>query len=111
METIEARRLTIYLGDEERYRGKPLYRCLLNLLLEEGIAGATVLRAIEGYGSEKKIRTARILDLSVNMPMMIVAVDLEEKIDAVLPKVDEMVNKGLITVEKVEIVSRAPSFA
>lgn len=111
METIEARRLTIHVGDEERYGGKPLYRCLLNLLLEEGIAEATVLRGIEGYGSDKKIRTARILDLSRNMPLVIVAVDLEEKIDAVLPKVDEMVDKGLITVEKVEIVSRVPSFA
>jgi len=111
METIEARELTIYVGDEERYGGKPLHRAVVNLLLEEGISEAMVLRGIEGYGSDKKIRTERVLDLYRNMPMMIVAVDLEEKIDAVLPKVNEMVHKALVTVEKVGIVSRVSSLA
>ena len=109
METIEARKLTIYVGDEDKHCGKGLCRCVVNLLLDEGIAGATVLHGIEGYGSHKQIHTTKILDLTRHLPLVIVAVDLKEKIEAVLPKVTEMVEGGLVTVERVEIVSRVPT--
>ena len=79
---------------------------------EEEIAGVTVLRGIEGYGSTKQIHTAKIEFLSLNLPVVIVAVDHKEKIEAVIPKVKEIVGtEGLMTVEKVEVVSPAPAVA
>jgi PII-like signaling protein len=112
VETSEARKLSIYLGDATRYRRKPMYRTIVKLLHEEGIAGVTVLRGIEGYGSTGQIHTARIEFLSLDLPVVIVAVDEEEKVEAVIPKVTEVVGtEGLMTVEKVEVVSSAHAVA
>ena len=108
METSEARKLSIYMGDATRYGRKPMYKTIVKLLHEEEIAGVTVLRGIEGYGSTMQIHTAKIEFLSLNLPVVIVAVDQKEKIEAVIPKVEEVaVTEGLITVEKVEVVSPA----
>ncbi len=110
MECTEARKLTVYICDDDRHGRKPLSRCIVKLLLEEGIWGASVLHGIEGYGCDKQIHTAKILDLSGHLPVLIVAVDLKEKIENVVPKVNEMVEgHGLVTVERVEIVSPIPS--
>ena len=110
METTEARKLSIYLGDATRYGRRPMYRTIVKLLHEEGIAGVTVLRGIEGYGSGKQIHTARIEFLSLDLPVVIVAVDHKEKIEAVIPKLKEVAGtEGLMSVEKVEVVSTAPA--
>ena len=110
METSDARKLSIYMGDATRYGRKPMYRTIVKLLHEEEIAGVTVLRGIEGYGSGKQIRTAKIEFLSLNLPVVIVAVDHKEKIEAVIPKVKEVAGmEGLMYVEKVEVVSPAPA--
>lgn len=110
MESAEARKLTVYICDDDRHGRKPLSRCIVKLLLEEGVWGASVLHGIEGYGCDKKIHTARILDLSSHLPVLVVAVDLKEKIEAVVPKVNEMMGgHGLVTIERVEIVSAMPS--
>jgi uncharacterized protein len=112
LETSEARKLSIYMGDATRYGRKPMYRTTVKLLHEEEIAGVTVLRGIEGYGSTKQIHTAKIEFLSLNLPVVIVAVDHKEKIEAVIPKVKEVAGtEGLLSAEKVEVVSPAPAVA
>ena len=108
MEPTEAKKLTVYIGDSDKYGHKPLHLAIVELLHDEGISGATVLHGIEGYGAHKQIHTARILDLSGDLPVVVVAVDLPEKIEAVLPKLDEMIGQGLVTREAVQIVFSRP---
>ncbi len=108
MELTEATKLTIYIGDSDRHGRKPLHLAIVELLHDEGISGATVLHGIEGYGSHKRIHTARILDLSDDLPLVIMAVDRPEKIEAVLPKLDEMIGEGLVTTEDARIVIARP---
>ena len=108
MEPIDATKLTVYIGDSDRRGHKPLHLAIVEFLHDEGISGATVLHGIEGYGSHKRIHTARILDLAGDLPEVIVAVDLPEKIEAVLPKLDEMIGEGLVTTEEVRIVISRP---
>jgi PII-like signaling protein len=108
MEPTEATKLTIYIGDSDRHGRKPLHLAIVELLHEEGISGATVLHGIEGYGSHKRIHTARILDLSGDLPLVIVVVDRPGKIEAVLPKLDGIIGEGLVTTEDVRIVISRP---
>ncbi len=108
METTAATKLTIYVGDSDKHGRKPLYLANVELLHEEGIAGATVVHGIEGYGAHKQIHTARILDLSADLPVVVTAVDLPERIEAVIPKLDEMIEEGLVTTEEVQIVIARP---
>ncbi|MDN5698231.1 MAG: DUF190 domain-containing protein [Rubrobacter sp.] len=109
MEPVEATQLTVYTGDSSRHRGKQLYRAVVELLHAEGIAGATVMHGMEGYGGDKQIHTSRILDLSRDLPVIVVAVDRAEKIEAILPKLDEMVDRGLITTQPVRVVLSRPT--
>ena len=108
MVTTAATKLTIYVGDSDRHGRKPLHLAIVELLDDEGVSGATVMHGIEGYGSHKQIHTARILDLSGDLPVVVVAVDLPEKIEAVLPRLDEMIGEGLVTTEEVRVVLSRP---
>lgn len=108
MEPVDATKLTVYTGDSFRYGRRLLYRVIVEMLHEEGIAGATVVHGIEGYGADKRIHTARILDLSADLPLMIIAIDRTEKIEAVLPRLDEMVDKGVVTTEPVRVIFSRP---
>jgi PII-like signaling protein len=109
MKPGDATKLTIYIGDSFRYRHKKLYCAIVELLHGEGVSGATVLHGIEGYGADKQIHTARILDISGDLPVIIIAIDRTEKIEAVLPKLDPMIDKGLVTTEEVRIVISRPA--
>ena len=106
---MEATKLTVYTGDSFRYGRKALYRAIVEMLHDEGIAGATVIHGIEGYGADKRIHTARILDLSSDLPVVIIAVDRPEKIEAVLPRLDAMVDKGVVTTEPVRVSFSRPA--
>jgi PII-like signaling protein len=101
----------IYLGESDRWHGKPLYQAIVELLRERGLAGATVLRGIEGFGATQHLHSTRILSLSEDLPILIEAVDADEKVRAVLPELDEMVTDGLITLEKVEVITYRASSA
>lgn len=101
--------LKIYVGETEKWKGKNLYHHLLLKLKEEGIAGVTVYRGLEGYGADKVLHSARILDISADLPMIIEAVDTEENIIKVLPLVKEMVPRGLVMVVDVEVIKYGPS--
>lgn len=99
----------IYIGESDHHDGKPLYEAIVALLRERGIAGATVLRGIEGYGRAARVHTTRILRLSEDLPILIEVIDREDRLRAVLPEVDAMVEGGLITLERIEVmVYRSP---
>ncbi|GAB4446220.1 MAG: DUF190 domain-containing protein [Anaerolineales bacterium] len=100
----KAKRLTIYIGESDKWRGKALHTALLETLRTQGLAGATVTRGLAGFGAHSVIRTASILTLSVDLPIIIQAVDAEEKINAALEVIAPMVAEGLITLDDVEVV-------
>ena len=102
--TGPAKMLKIYIGESDRWRGKPLATALVERLRAEGMAGATVLRGVEGFGAASRLHTAHILRLSEDLPLVVEVIDSPERIARVLPIVDEMVGGGLVTVIDVEVV-------
>lgn len=100
----EAKLLTIYIGEHDHYHHRPLYQAIMEMLRKKGFAGATVLRGIEGFGKSSRIHTASILRLSEDLPIVIEVVDKAERIDSVLPVIDEMVTEGLVTVQDVHVM-------
>lgn len=95
--------LRIFIGESDHYKGKPLYEWIVLKARESGLAGATVLRGIEGFGAASRIHTAKILRLSEDLPLVIEIVDTSEKIEAFLPQIDNAISEGLVTLENVRI--------
>ncbi len=93
--------MRIFVSEGDKFEGKSLYEVLVNTLREEKAAGATVLRGIEGFGAKCHLHKSNILSLSQDLPIVIEVIDSSEKIDEILPKIDEMIGEGLITIEKV----------
>jgi PII-like signaling protein len=104
---VEGTLLRIFIGESDRHAGKPLYEAIVLRARELNLAGATVLRGIIGYGKHSRIHSARLLDLSTDLPVVVEIVDSEEKINAFLPEVDRMVNEGLVTLETVTVLKYA----
>lgn len=100
--------LRIMLGESDRHGHKPLYEALVLKLRELGLAGATVLRSPMGFGANSTIHTAKILQLSMDMPIVIEVVDAREKIEGFLPVLDEMMDGGLATIEDVKVIHYRP---
>lgn len=100
----EAILLRIFIGESARCEGKPLYKYLVEFFKKEGLAGATVLRGIDGFGKSSHLHTTSILRLSTDLPIVVEVADTQEKIDAIKPKLDGIVTEGLITEEKVKII-------
>ena len=99
----------IYIGESDHWEGRPLYEAIVEKLRSSGVAGATVLRGIEGYGRAARVHTAHLLRLSEDLPILIEVVDREDRLRAVLPEIDAMVDGGLITLERVEVIAyRSP---
>ena len=96
--------LRIFIGEADHWQGQPLYEAIVHLARKEGMAGATVLKGCMGFGCKSHMHTAKILRMSEDLPMIIEMVDSEEKINQFLPKLDEMVQEGLITLEKAQVV-------
>ncbi len=103
MENQDARLLRIFIGQSDTDNGRPLYRAIVEVLRRNGLAGATVLRGIEGFGKSSRLHTAHILRLSEDLPIVIECVDTIDKIEAVLPTLDEMIGDGLVTLERVDV--------
>lgn len=101
--------LRVMLGESDRYGHKPLYEALVLKLRELGFAGATVLRSPMGFGANSLLHTAKILQLSMDLPIIIEVVDSEEKIQSFLPILDEMMDGGLVTMEKVKVIQYGQS--
>jgi len=98
-------RLTIYIGETDQFNRRPLYTEIVERAHHAGLAGATVMRGVEGYGASSHIHTTRILRLSEDLPVVIVIVDQKARIDAFLPVLDELITEGLVVREDIEIVS------
>jgi len=104
--------LRIFLGESDRWDGRPLYEALVLKAREMNLAGATMLRGMMGYGAASRIHTAKILRLSEDLPVIVEIVDSVEKIAAFLPVIEEMVAEGLVTLENVRVLQyRAPRSA
>lgn len=103
--------LRIFIGESDRWHGKPLYEAIVRAARESGLAGATVIRGIEGFGADSHLHTARILRLSEDLPIVVEIVDTSEHIDGFLPRLDEMVRDGMVTTEKVHVVTYRSSRA
>jgi len=99
-----AARLTIFIGEDDTWHHKPLYHEIVHRAHAAGLAGASVLRGIEGYGASSRIHTTRLLSLSEDLPVAIIIVDADERIRAFLPQLDELVGEGLVIIDPVEVI-------
>ncbi len=95
--------LRIFIGESDQHKGTPLYEWLVHQARKHGLAGATVLRGLEGYGAHSRLHTAKVLRLSADLPIIVEIVDTIDKIEAFMPVVDSAVDEGLATLERVEI--------
>jgi hypothetical protein len=95
--------LRIFIGESDRHDNMPLYEWLVREARQQGLAGATVLRGLEGFGAHSRLHTAKILRLSADLPIVVEIVDAEDKIDAFLRSTDHAIGEGLATLEKVEV--------
>ena len=100
----EGARLRIFIGETDSYKGKPLYEQIVLKARELNLAGATVVRGIMGFGADSRMHTAKILRLSEDLPIIIEIVDTEENLQKLQPFLDETVEEGLITLEKVKVI-------
>ena len=96
--------MRIHIGERDRFEGKPLYEAIVQLLRQRHLAGATVTRAIMGFGATARIHSDKVLRLSIDLPIVVECVDSEEQIQAILPDLDRMIGGGLITMEKVRVI-------
>ena len=95
--------LRIFVGEDDRWDGRPLYEAIVLMLRREGLAGATVLRGVEGFGASSRIHTSRVLRLSEDLPIVIECVDRASRIEQVLPYLDEMITEGMVTIEAADV--------
>ena len=100
--------MRIHIGERDKHHGKPLYVAIVELLRQRHCAGATVFRAIMGYGASSRIKSDRIEVLSLDLPIVVECVDNEEKINEVLPDLDRMIGGGLITLERAKVIMYRP---
>jgi uncharacterized protein len=99
-----ALRLTIFVGESDQWHHRPLYTEIVHRAHAVGLAGASVLRGVEGYGASNHIHTTRLLSLSDDLPVAVIIVDAEERIRAFLPQLDELISEGLAIVDPVEVI-------
>lgn len=96
--------MRIFIGENDRYEGRPLYDALVEMFRKEGFAGATVLRGISGFGAHSVYHTQKLLALSSDLPLIVEVVDSQSKIDAIMPRIDQMMDGGLITLENATVI-------
>ncbi len=103
--------LRAFIGEMDRHEGEPLSKWLVDQAHAAGLAGATVLRGIEGFGADSQLHTARVLRLSTDLPLVVEIIDTREKIEAFLPRLDNAMLQGLLTLDEVQIRSMGTNFA
>ena len=100
----EAELLRIFIGESDRHEGRPLYEAIVLEARRRGMAGATVLRGIMGFGADSRMHTAKILRLSEDLPIIVEIVDKPDRIEGFLPAVDSMMQEGLVTLERARVM-------
>lgn len=100
----EGKLLRIFIGEQDKWEGRPLYEAIVRLARKQGLAGATCLKGFLGYGAKSHLHTVKLLRLSEDLPIIIEIVDSEEKIQAFLPQLDAMIQDGLVTLERAEVL-------
>jgi uncharacterized protein len=100
----DARQVTIFVNSNDQWHGRPLYSAVVHLCQQQGIAGASVTRCVEGYGASHHLHTTRIFDLVENLPMRIEIIDKAERIEPLLAALDGMIGEGLVVVNNVHIL-------
>ena len=100
----EGKCLRIFIGEQDRWQGQPLYEAIIHLAKKEGLAGATAVKGFMGFGVKSRMHTAKILRLSEDLPVIVEIIDSEEKIQGFLPHLDRMVRDGLMTLEKADVI-------
>ncbi len=103
--------MRIFIGESDKYHGKPLYEALLEKFREKGLAGATVIRGVAGFGASSVVHTAKVLRLSLDLPLIIEVVETDEAIQGILPDLDDMIGGGLITLERAQVILYRPAEA
>ena len=101
--------MRIHIGESDKWHGQPLHQAIVGMLRKEGFSGATVLRGVAGYGGSSVYHTDKLLRLSQDLPIIVEIVESPERIEAILPRLDEMVEGGLITLEKVRVILYRPA--
>ncbi|HVH60001.1 MAG TPA: DUF190 domain-containing protein [Candidatus Sulfotelmatobacter sp.] len=101
--------MRIYIGESDKWHGKPLYEAIVEMLRKEGFSGATVLRGVAGYGGSSVYHTDKILRLSQDLPIVLEVIESTERVEQILPRLDEMVDGGLVTLEKVRVILYRPA--
>ena len=96
--------MRVFLGESDQWEHRPLYMALVELFRRNGLAGATVLKGVAGFGARSLVHTASLLQLSTDLPLIIEVVDSQEHVDRVLPAIDAMMGGGLVTMEKVRVI-------
>lgn len=96
--------MRIFIGEGDRFEHKPLYEALVELFSKESFAGVTVLRGICGFGAHRVFHSQKLLDLSAELPLVVEVIDTQEKINAIMPYIDEMMTGGMITLEKATVI-------
>ena len=96
--------MRIHIGESDKWHTKPLHEAIVHLLRKEGFSGVTVLRGVGGYGGSSVYHTDKLLRLSQDLPIVLEVIESQERIDQILPRLDEMVEGGLITLEKVRVI-------
>ena len=99
-----AQRLTIFIGESDRWRHKPLYAEIVRRAHRSGLAGASVFRGVEGFGASSRIHTSRLLSLSEDLPLAVVIIDAHDRIREFLPQLDELITEGLVILDDVEVI-------
>jgi PII-like signaling protein len=101
--------MRIHIGESDKWHGKPLHEAIVEFLRKEGFSGVTVLRGVAGYGSSSVYHTDKLLRLSQDLPIVLEVIETQERIDHMIPRLDEMVDGGLITLEKVRVILYRPA--
>lgn len=97
-------RLTIFVGESDQWHHRPVYTEVVHRAHAAGLAGASVMRGIEGFGATSRVHTTRLLSLSEDLPVVIVIVDTEQRIEAFLPELDELITQGLVILDPVRVI-------
>jgi PII-like signaling protein len=101
--------MRVHIGESDKWHGKPLHEAIVEMLRKEGFSGVTVLRGVAGYGSSSVYHTDKLLRLSQDLPIVLEVIESQERVEQILPKMDEMVDGGLITLEKVRVILYRPA--